>query len=91
MTKRAELDMTRDKSSWSTASPGEAIGGVTFCVVSKPGILKGRETVIFSDTHCVRPQGYMHCHKLNVQLRGWNMMGPIECKTMLNTVKTMVD
>ena len=32
----------------------------------------------------------MHRHKLHIKPPGWNAMGPIEAKTMLDTINTMV-
>ena len=55
-----ELDLTGDDTSLATASPGESGAGVTFRVQNKPGVSKGGQTVILSDTHRVRPQAYMH-------------------------------
>ena len=36
LTKGSEIDVTRDESSWSTASLSEAGVGVTFLVMEKP-------------------------------------------------------
>ena len=88
--KSGELDITGDETSWATASFGEAGAGVTFRVQGKPGVTKGGQTVIISDSHRIRPRAYMHRHKLHVKPDGWTAMGPIEAKTMLDTVKTMV-
>ena len=91
ISKRAELDATGDETSWSTASPGESGAGVTFRVMNKPGISKGGQTVIVSDSHRVRPRAYMHRHKMHEKPEGWNAMGPIECRKMLEKLIPMVD
>ena len=89
LSKRAELDITGDETSWATASPGEAGAGVTGRIMGKPGVSKGGQTVIISDSHRIRPRAYMHRHKLHEKPPGWTAMGPIECKFILDTVKPM--
>ena len=49
LSKRSELDLTGDDTSWATASPIEAGAGVTYQVPNKPGVSKGGQTVIISD------------------------------------------
>ena len=65
LSKRAELDLMGDETSWATASPGEAGAGVTYRVPNKPGVSKVWQTVIISDSHQVRTRAYMHRHKLH--------------------------
>ena len=89
LSKRSELDITGDETSWATASPGEAGVGVTGMIMGKPGVLKGGQTVIVSDSHHIRPRAYMHKHKLHVKAVDWTAMGPIECKAMLDQIGLM--
>ena len=60
LSKSAELDITGDETSWATASPGEAGAGVTGIIMGKPGVSKGGQTVIVSDSRRIRPRAYMH-------------------------------
>ena len=53
LTEKAELDATIDETSFTTASPSEKDAGVTFRVRRKPGVSKGRQAVLISDSHCI--------------------------------------
>ena len=85
------MDLTDDETSWATVSPGEAGAGVTYQVHNKPGLSKGGQTVIISDSHLVRIRSYMHRHNLHDRPVGWGAMRPIECRQMLEAIKPMVD
>ena len=90
LTKRAELYVTGDGTSWSTASHDKAGAEVTLCFIEKLGILMGGQTLFISETHYARPWGYIHCHKSYIRPRGWNAIESIDCKIMFDTVKTTI-
>ena len=65
ITKHACLDLTGDETAWGHAGYGETGSGITGRIMNKPGISKGGQVVIISDTRRIRPCSYMHRHKLH--------------------------
>ena len=73
LAKHAKIDICGDDKSWSTYSYGEAGDRLTGRITNKAGIMKGGQTVLIIDVHCVRPHTYRHIHKLHVKPPGWNV------------------
>ena len=60
ITKRAELDLTGDETSWGFMGYGEAGTKVVSRIMGKPGISKGGQTVIVSATnHSEKSRAYV--------------------------------
>ena len=53
--------------------------------------MKGSQTVLVSDVHCIRSCAYMHRHKLHVNHPGCNLWGNIEVKEIMEVMKLMVE
>ena len=75
-----------DETSFATASPGEKNAGVTFRVRGKPGVSKGGQTVLISDSHCIQPHAYFHRHKLHIKPDGWTAIGMIRPEGFWNNL-----
>jgi hypothetical protein len=48
---------------WDFGRYGEPWSGLVSCILGKPGITKGGQTVIISDMDRLRPRAYIHHHK----------------------------
>ena len=90
LSKRAELNITKDEMSWDTASPGEVGAGFTSRIMGKLGVSEGGQTVTISESHCIRPRAYMHQNMLHEKPARWTSMGPIECKAMIDEITPMI-
>jgi hypothetical protein len=90
LTKFAELDQTGDETTWGHGGFGEAGSGIIGRVRDKPGKTKGGQIVLTSDVHRIRPRAYLHRHKLHEKPAGWNAMGPLEVRMILEQLGSMV-
>ena len=87
----AELDWTIDEMTFATTSPGESGAGVTFRIMGKPNVSKGRQTVFVCNVHRVQSRAYYHRHKLHANPDGWNTSSMIEARQLLGKLESMVD
>ena len=91
LTKKGELDLTGDETSWGHQGFGEKGGGNLFRVANKPGISKGGQTVLISATNRIRPYFVQHRHKFNPRYPpGMNAAGPAEVRTVIDALERMV-
>jgi hypothetical protein len=50
--------------------------------MNKLGVTKGGQIVMISNVHHIRPQAYMHHHKLHIKPPGWTQQGLFEVKSL---------
>jgi len=91
VSKRAELDMCGDETTWGHEGFGEAGSGLTGRIMGKPGVTKGGQIVVVSDVGRIRPRAYIHRHKLHHKPPGWTAMGPLEVKLIMEKILPMVE
>ena len=91
LTKKGELDLTGDETSWGHQGFGEKGGGNLFRVANKPAISKGGQTVLVSGTNRIRPHFYQQRHKLNPRYPGMNAAGPSEVRTAIDSLEQLKD
>ena len=88
LTKKAELDLTGDETSWAHQGYGEKGSSLLTRIQNKPGVSKGGQTVIVSATHRIRPYWYQHRHNLNKrwQNEGFGQQGPAEVRSFIDQI-----
>ena len=90
LTAVAELDFTGDETSFAFNGFGESASGLIRRVEGKPGMSKGGQIALVSDTNCIRIRAYHHRHKCHARTAPFTQEGPYEVKTLLDTLSTMV-
>ena len=91
ITKRAELDLTGDETSWGFMGYGEAGTKVVSRIMGKPGISKGGQTVVVSATNRIRPYWYQHRHNKTKRYGvGWTAEGPCEVRSCIDFLDNYV-
>ena len=90
ITEFAELDQGGDETTFGHGGHGEAGSGLVGRIMGKPGVTKGGQTVIMSDVHRIRPRAYMHRHKLHPKPDGWNAMGPLEVRRIMEAITPLI-
>ena len=74
-----------------TINYGEGGTGITGQNFNKPCIMKGNQTVLVSDFHCIRSYAYSHRHKFHVNHPGCNLWRNIEVKEIMELTKLVVE
>ena len=82
ITRRADLDLCGDETTYATQAYGEAGTNLVSRRVGKPGVTKGGQIVLLCDTHRKFPQAFMHRHNLNPRPDKWPE-GPSEVKQIV--------
>ena len=90
LAQEADLELCGDKTSWSTASYGDAGAGVTGRVKKKSGVTKGGQNVLISNVNHIKKPAYVQRHKLKSKPPGWTVMGNIEMKNIMKDLKTTI-
>jgi hypothetical protein len=88
ISKRCDLDMCGDETSWGHQGFGESGTGIVGQILGKPGISKGGQTVIISDVHRLRPRAYVHRHKCHEYAFG--QKGPSEVKMIYEQLELLM-
>jgi hypothetical protein len=88
ITKRCDLDMCGDETSWGHQGFGESGTGIVGQILCKPGISKGGQTIIISDVHRLRPRAYVHRHKCHEYAFG--QKGPSEVKMIYEQLELLM-
>jgi hypothetical protein len=89
ITKRAGLDLCGDETSWAHQGFAEKGTGVTSNIIGKPGVSKGGQTVLVSDTDRIRIRAYIHRHKLHHQ--HYSIAGQNEVYLIWQKLKVLVN
>ena len=74
-----------------TSSYGEGAAEIKGQIFNNTTIMKGSQTVLVIDVHCIRYRAYMHKHKLHVNHPGCNLCGNIELKEIMELMNLMVE
>jgi hypothetical protein len=90
LTEWASTKLTGDETSWAFGGFGEAKSGIVKRVFGKPGVSKGGQTVIISDSKWVRVRAYLHRHDHVPKPAGWNKMGQVEIRTINEKLLPMI-
>ena len=91
ITKKGELDLTGDETSWGFQGYGEKGAKVVERVVGKPGISKGGQTAIVSATNRICPYWYQHRHAFTPRYgKGFTAEGPSEVRTCIDSLENLV-
>ena len=88
ITKYAGLDLCGDETSWAHQGFAEGGTGIVGPVVGKPGVCKGGQTVLVSDTDHIRPRAYVHRHKCHQ--KKFNIAGQNEVHMIWEKIKRLV-
>jgi hypothetical protein len=90
LTKKAELDVCADETTWAHNAWGPKDTGLVSRVLGKPGVCKGGQIVIVSDVHRCRPRAYVHRHKLHKRPKGFTMEGPNEVRMIVEKIRPLI-
>ena len=60
-------------------------------ISNNPDITKGGQKVLVSDIHRIELHVYRKKYKFHVNLHGWNVLGNIEVKQIMEAMKLMVE
>ena len=91
ITKKAELDLTGDETTWGFQGYGEANEQVVKRIVGKPGVSKGGQTALVSATNRIRPYWYQHRNKRSKRYgEGWKAEGPCEVRAAIDDLEQYV-
>ena len=91
LTKKAELDLCGDKTTWGHGGFGERGSGLQGRIVGKPGKTKGGQTTILSDVRRCRPRAYVHRHKLHPRPEGFRSEGPNEVRMLMELIDPLIE
>ena len=91
ITKHASLDLCGDETTWGHAGYGEAGSGITGRIMNKPGISKGGQIVVVTDSNRIRPRAYRHRHKLHKMPDEWTLSGQCEVRDIVEQLLPHVD
>ena len=91
LTKKAELDLTGDETTWGFQGYGEAGEQVVKRVVGKPGVSKGGQTALVSATNRIRPYWYQHRKRRSKKYGdGWKAEGPCEVRAAIDELENYI-
>jgi hypothetical protein len=88
---KAGDDLCGDESTWGFGGYGESGTGLVSLILGKPGITKGGQVVLVTDTDRLRPRAYVHRHKLSPRDNGFTQQGPNEVRIISEKIKAMID
>ena len=92
LTKKGELDLTGDETSWGFQGFGEKGSKVVTRVVGKPGITKGGQTAIVSASNQICPYWYQHCRAYTPRYgKGFSAEGPAEVRSCIDELEKYVE
>ena len=91
ITKYASLDLCGDETTWGHAGYGEAGSGITGRIMNKPGISKGGQIVVITDSNRIRPRAYIHRHKLHTMPDNWTLTGQSEVRNIVEQLLPHVE
>ena len=89
VSKKAELDLCGDETTYATGAFGEKGAGIVGQIANKPGITKGGQIVLVSDVHRIRPRAYLHRHKLHKDDE-FSIMAQVEVRKIVDKLDKMV-
>jgi hypothetical protein len=90
LTKRAELDLCGDETTYGHMGYGEPGSGLVARIMGKPGISKGGQIVLVADASRNYPRIYMHRHKCHEKYDGWNKQGPAEVRRLMEIITSRI-
>ena len=93
LTRKGELDLTGDETSWPHQGFGEKGAKNLWRIPNKPGVSKGGQTLLVSATNRIRPYFYQHRHRFTQKYGKplFDSEGPAEVRTCLNALENMIE